>query len=254
VNFSEYIAQKQVFTTKELLEATGHPESTHVALSRAVKNGKVEKIRSGLYISQHGRFQGTQADPYRIATVLRPDAVFVFHSAIELHGFSQSVSSYVQFMTSARVSEFTFNGVTFKSMSLRANPLTQTLYAHAYDSVVATTREQTLVDCMSKISAAGGTEETLRSLSSLLYVDIDSIFLCLDQCLPSVASRVGWFLEAQQERWSVSEDVLQAIEARIPVRASYKLDPKVRAFESYSTRWRLNLPADEETLKLWMEL
>jgi len=120
MSFTEFIAQKQVFTTQELLDATGCSNSVRVALSRAVKTGKVEKVRPGLYVSQYGKFQDTQADPHRIAATLRPDAVFVFHSAIELHGLSHSASNHVQLMTSARLPEFTFKSVAFKSMPLRA--------------------------------------------------------------------------------------------------------------------------------------
>ena len=254
MNFTEFVSQKQVFTTQELLTVTGHNESSRVALSRAVKTGKVEKVRSGLYVSRLGRYQGTQADPHRIAATLRPDAVFAFHSAIELHGLSHSVSNAVQFMTGTRLPDFTFKGTTYKSIPLRQSALTQTIRARAYGSVVATTREQTLVDCLSKVSAAGGTEEVLRSFSSLPYADIDAILLGLNDYPSSVASRVGWYLEANQERWSVSKDVLRALEARIPSRVSYKLDPTLKSFESYCARWKLNLPVDSETLRSWMEM
>jgi len=253
MDFAEFVATNHVFTTQALLEAVGGSPSVSVALSRAAKSGKVVKVRTGLYVSQSGRFQGVQADPYLIAAVFRPDAVFAYHSALVLHGLAHSVSNQVMLTTGNVSPAFFYSGLEFKSLPLRPNAQTVTLYARAYGSVTATTREQTLVDCMAKIAIAGGAEEVIRSFAGLPYADADAILLCLDQYPPSVASRIGWYLEANQERWAVPREALEAIESMIPQKASYKLDPARKRFEAYSTRWRLSLPASKETISTWME-
>ena len=254
MTFMDYIAENHVFTTQGLLAAVGNHASIRVALSRATKSGKVIKVRTGLYVSQSGRYQGIKAEPYMIAHTLRADAVFVYHAALDLHGLAHSSSNTIQFMTEGSSLNFVFDEIKYKSFSPRKSIKAEILTAKAYGSIAVTTREQTFVDCMAKVGAAGGTEEVLRSFASLPYVNLNVIVECLDQYLPSVAARVGWYLEANQKRWSVPSEVLEKIELRIPQNASYKLDPGVTRFESYSSRWRVSLPAAPETLHLWMEM
>jgi len=185
--------------------------------------------------------------------VFRPDAVFIYHSALVLQGLAHSVSNRIQFMTSDVSSVFFYSGIEFSCRLSRPNAQTEVLHARAYGSITVTTREQTLVDCMAKIGMAGGAEEVVRSFAGLPYADINNILLCLDQYPPSVASRIGWYLEANQERWAVPDKILIGIESMISEKASYKLDPTYKHFDAYSTRWRLNLPASEETIESWME-
>jgi len=254
MQFADFVSQNQVFITQELLEATESSQSARVALSRAVRFGKVQKVRNGLYVSQAGKFQDAKADPYLIATTFRPDAVFAYHSALELHGLAHSVFGRVQFMTCKVAPVFSHEGIGFNSLSLRPAILTETLSARAFGSVIVTTREQTLVDCMAKVALAGGAEEVVRSFTGLPYVDISAILLCLKHYPPSVAARVGWYLEANQKRWVVPNNTLATIEGMTSSRASYKLDPTLKHFEEYSSRWRLSLPATQDVITTWMEL
>ena len=254
MQFVDFISNSQVFTTQELLETTEDSQSIRVALSRAVRSGRVQKVRTGLYVSQSGRFQGAKADPYLIATTFRPDAVFAYHSAAELHGLAHSVFSCVQFMTSKITPLFSYEGIEFNSLSQRPAILTEALSARAFGSATVTTREQTLVDCMAKVALAGGAEEVVRSFAGLPYADVDALLLCLKHYPPSVTARVGWYLEANQKRWAVPDEALVAIESMISSRASYKLDPTLKHFESYCARWRLSLPATQDVISTWMEL
>jgi predicted transcriptional regulator of viral defense system len=148
---------------------------------------------------------------------------------------------------------FHFQGETYKALASRSKALTQTLSTRAFGAVAVTTREQTLVDCMAKTGLTGGAEEVVRSFAGLPYADIEAIVFCLQAYPPSVAARVGWYLEANQERWSVPDGTLAAIEQELPVRASYKLDPTYKNFESYSARWHLSLPALADEIRDWME-
>jgi predicted transcriptional regulator of viral defense system len=254
MSFRDFLAENQVFTTHEMLNATDNSPSARVALSHAVRSGEVQKVRVGLYVSQSGRFQGSQANPYLIADTFRKDAVFVYHSALELHGLAHSSSNRIQLMTRSSFKPFSHEGITFDGLTFRSCALTEQLYARTYGTVVATTREQTLVDCFAKVVAGGGAEEIIRSFAGLPYLDIELVLSCLRQYPSSVASRVGWYLEANLNRWSVSNDVLTAIESTISPQASYKLDPASTRFEGYNSRWRLNLPASKDTIDDWMEI
>ncbi|MDR1015459.1 MAG: hypothetical protein LBL86_10875 [Coriobacteriales bacterium] len=252
--FTDYISQNQTFTTAGMLDVVGNEPSVRVALSRAVKAGRVLKVRTGLYVSQSGRFQGVKADPHLVAATLFPDATFVYHSALELHGLAHATSSLVQYMCNNPPASFSFQGVVYKGLTARPDTVAEAVTSRAFGTVKVTTREQTLVDCMARVGLAGGLEEVVRSFAGLPYADVNAIMLCLRAYPPSVAARVGWYLDGNQKRWSVADNMLAAIEQTLPARASYKLDPTYRQFEGYAARWHLNLPARAEEIRKWMEL
>jgi predicted transcriptional regulator of viral defense system len=129
---------------------------------------------------------------------------------------------------------FSFQGVTYKGMVAREDTMTEMMSSRAFGTVNVTTREQTLVDCMARVGLAGGLEEVVRSFAGLPYADIDAIMPCLKAYPPSVAARIGWYLDANQTRWSVADSMLVAIERTLPLRASYKLDPTYKHFEDYA--------------------
>ena len=251
MDFNKYIADNRAFTTFELLRAFNHSPSIPVALSRAVKAGKVTRVRQGLYVSQYGKFLGAKIDPYYLAQAFSPDAVFIYHSALKLHGIAHSIFNRVQFMTSEPGPLFFYEGLSYESFAFRDNAQRQAISGRSYASVVTTDREQTLVDCMANLKASGGAEEVIRSFAGLPYVDVDAILYCLTHYPAAVAARVGWYLELNQERWSVENRSLDTIEGWISKQASYKLDPAHSKFEAYNSRWRLNLPAPEETIRMW---
>jgi predicted transcriptional regulator of viral defense system len=254
MQFIDFISQNHVFTTTSMLETLGNTPSARVALSRAVNSGRVLKIRSGLYASQSGRFQGTNPDPHLVATTLRKDAVFVYHSALQLHGLAHSVFSHMHYMCADPPAEFCFQGTHFKGLTAIQNIATETLSSRTYQTVRVTTREQTFVDCLTRIGMSGGIEEVMRSFAGLPYADINAILLCLKYRPPSVAARCGWYLDANKERWAVSDDKLEAIERMLSQKASYKLDPVCRKSASYANKWHLNLPVSYDEMKNWMEM
>ncbi|MCL2757615.1 MAG: hypothetical protein FWD43_06010 [Coriobacteriia bacterium] len=252
MRFSDYIATTQVFTTESLLSAVGKTASVRVSLSRASSEKKVSKVRNGLYVSKTGKFTGELADPYLIAQTFKPNAVFTYHSALDLHGIAHSFSNRVQFTVTSRPLSFVYEGVWFIGY-IRADDLeTQSVASHSFGTVTVTTREQTFVDCLTNVSRAGGAEEVVRSLNGLLYVDVGLICAKVKSLSVAAISRIGWLLEMNRERWEVSSGQLEMLINLIPLTASSHLDPDIKNSAAYNARWRLNLPATEKEISTWM--
>lgn len=253
--FRRYIETHQVFTTDDVLESCGSTASMRTALSRAVADGQVSKVRNALYISNTGRFVGLRADPYRVAAAFDTDAVFSFHSALELHGLAHSLSNRVQYRSpSARLS-FTFDGTSFERYSSREDIPIDSVRADSYGEVRVTTREQTFLDCMSRMRLCGGAEEVLHSLAGLPYLNLATVVELLDRHPASVVARVGWYLEANAERLDVADAMLEGLQSKLPPKASYYLDSTSRKdAQAFSSRWKLNLPTQITELESWMEL
>ena len=253
MRFSEYIATTQVFTTASLLEAVGSQQSTLVSLSRAARDGKVLKVRKGLYVSNTGQFVSLVADPYLIAQTFRPDATFVYHSALALHGVAHSLSNRVQFMAPGKPIVFNHNCVVFQCYSPSAGKDTQSFVAKAYGTVRGTTREQTLIDCFSHVGRSGGAEEVVRSLNGFSYLDAAIVIEKAASLPKSVVSRIGWYLEHNQVRLRITDMQIATLETMLPKSSSSHLDPAVMRSEAFSSRWRLSLPAPADEINSWME-
>ncbi len=253
--FRQYLETHQVFTTFELQDVCGAGASTSTALSRAVADGRVIKVRNGLYVSNTGRFIGLKADPYRIAASFDLTAVFSFHSALELHGLAHSLSNRVQFRAKNPRLSFRFEGTAFERYPSQDDVPADTARTDSFGVVSVTTREQTFLDCMNRMRLCGGAEEVLHSLAGLPYLNLDTVEELLFAHPASVVARAGWYLEANAQRWNVSDRLLNRLEKRLATKASYYFDSSARKnAQAYSARWKLNLPAPLSEIESWMEL
>ncbi|MBK5211782.1 MAG: hypothetical protein JJE36_05675 [Coriobacteriia bacterium] len=255
MKFREYIETHHVFTSTVLTDVCGNAASVKTALSRAVADGKVFKVRNGLYVSDTGRFVGVAANPYAVAAAFAPDALFSYHSALELHGLAHSVSRRVQFCSGSSRLSFSFHGTDFERYPTRDKATTDTVRADSFGSVSVTSREQTFIDCMAHMRLCSGAEEVLHSLAGLPYLDLKILSGLLEEQPTSVVARAGWYLEANAERWSVTVDYLEALHGSLPAKASYYLDSTSRKqAQTFAARWKLNLPVSLSELESWMEL
>jgi len=106
----------------------------------------------------------------------------------------------------------------YKPQSLPAAEAVQsTTLVRRPDGVVrVTTRERTLVDCLSRMDLSGGLEEVARSLAALPYVDASNVLAYLRELRsPTVVARVGWFLEQRASEWYVSQDALDEMRSML---------------------------------------
>ncbi len=98
---------------------------------------------------------------------------------------------------------------------------TQQLRGKAFGSILTTTREQTIVDCLTYPERSGGIEEVIRSLSTFPYVDQDALMELLEGESASLKSRVGWLIDMKRDTWRTESIVIDELKSEIgtgPVR------------------------------------
>ena len=249
MKFKDYIASHQAFTTEDIYAITSR-EAAHTQLQRAVKSGEVERVRRGIYVSKTGRFTGEAPDPFLVARTVDPEAVISYHSALVAHGVAHNVGFECSFRSAKVRSPFEYGGVRYVPYNLDDNPQAQTMRSKSYGTVGVTTREQTLVDCLTYPGRVGGVEEAVRSCSAFPYLDVDALLEILGSAPAAVVARAGWLLEAKQADWGVASEKLLSLEARLGSGPS-KLDPRSRENEDWSPRWKLYLPETEEEILSW---
>ncbi|MCE5190187.1 MAG: hypothetical protein LLG08_00150 [Actinomycetia bacterium] len=243
-----YLEEHHVFSLEEFRAELGEGRTAYNLLVRATKKGSVDRVMRGVYVSRSGRFSLQEPDPYLVAATVSPDAVMVYHSALELHGLAHSPSRRVQYSTAKTTPPFTYRDFEYRryappKMSETAQqPQESTTLVRRPEGVVrVTTRERTLVDCLNRTDLAGGLEEALRSLAGLPYVDASHVLAYLRSLgTATAAARTGWFLEQRAREWYVSSDSLQEMRAMVG-KGPYYLSRSNEA-GTWVPEWRLYLP------------
>lgn len=250
MKFTEYIRTHHVFTVEDLLAAADSRAAARQQLKDAVASGSVERVRRGLYASNSGRFEGAAVDPYEVVAALDAGAVLSYHSALEAHGVAHNLGFECRFRTAAARSPFSFRGVRYVPHPPGEGAAVQGVRGRAFGSVLATTREQTLFDCLKHPEWAGGVEEAVRSLSAMPYLDAERAASLALAGGASMAARVGWLLEAKSEDWRVPGGVVGRLREASAGTVS-KLDKKAPATRGWSKGWNMRLPESAEEVASW---
>lgn len=250
MKFTEYIARHQVFTTSELMAAMDSPAAAEQQLRLAVRSGAVERARRGLIVSNSGRYEGAPVDPYDVVAAADPGAVLSYHSALEAHGVAHNVGFACQFRSDVVRRPFELRGVRYVPCGPTGGVASRPVRGGS-SRRVATTREQTVVDCLGSPARAGGAEEAVRSLTAFAYLDVDVLVDTVAALGPSMAARVGWILSEKQDDWHVVKDALDALRAMVGA-GPYRLGGKPAGPGGFSAEWRLILPEANEEVGSWI--
>ena len=252
-----YLEEHPVFTLDEFRNEMGTGHSAYNLLTRAVRRGLADRVMRGVYASRAGRFAKEEPDPYLVAAATSPHAVMVYHSALELHGLAHSPSRRVQFTTTRATPRFKYRDFEFRRYDLPrgvdpADAVKSTMLVSRPGGVVrVTTRERTLVDCVSRADLSGGPEEVFRSLAPLPDGDATNVLADLKELAsPTAVARTGWLLEQRAREWYVSQDALEEMRSMLG-KGPYYLARSNEA-GTWVPSWRLYLPENAADLERWV--
>jgi predicted transcriptional regulator of viral defense system len=247
-----FLASHSLFTREELAEALHgrRPATIDAHLARWRRQGRILRVKNGVYVrSEAGGASQPSSLPDFVALASRmaPDAVTAYHTALEAHGFAQSLFERFTFVTRTRVKPVDFLGRRFVPVRPRA-PLADhgggapwvELVDRAGLEARVTSVERTVVDVLDRPSISGGAEEVWRSLASVPAVDPEPL-LGYVRALGShtVAARVGYFLDVRGDELAVPGVTLDELESMRPRQAVY-LDRSLGG--RLISRWNLIVP------------
>ncbi len=266
ISSAEFFDSTPVFTRAEFEAArtsTVHrsPRTTDSLLRRYVADGRLLRVRSGIYAVAP---RGTDAaiapvDPYLVATKLAAEATVAYHAALQFWGKAYSVWQRFHFVTAASTRTFSFRGLEFVAvklpLSLQRLPdadLQVTEQRHAGGVVRVTSLERTLVDVLDVPANAGGWEEVWRSLEMVEFFDLDAVTsyaATLGSALTS--ARVGFFLEQHRETLMVEDKHLEQLRQQRPRQPRY-FDARRKPGKLVAS-WNLIVP-DDVFGRTWAEV
>lgn len=251
MKFTEYISTHHVFRTNELLAACDSPSSAEEQLRVAVKTGKAERIRRGLYASMVGKYQRTIPDSLEIIAAIDSDAPVCYHSALDVLGVAHEMSFQREFRTDKLRAAFEYRGLRYIPYPAEGGLRVRKVRTDVAGRINTTTKEQTLCDCLSRPDRAGGIEEVVRSVSSFAFVDCDIILEIAKTLEKTDIARIGWVLSQKATDWHVSDKMLSEM-AQLIGKGPYRFGRAKAGNEGWSPEWRLIFPEPMEEVKSWI--
>jgi predicted transcriptional regulator of viral defense system len=255
VAIKEYLDTHEAFSIGDFERTFPGSQTDRNLLSRAVKRGVVDRPRRGLYVSRSGQFARRLADPLAVAAAVADDVVFCYLTALRLHGVAHDVTRVTHFYTRHRIAGFGYAGQVFVPHRLAGREVdAESLLTASGDSYRVTTREQTVVDCLTRPALAGGPEHLLRGLGAFTYLDVPKLPKLADAAGPSTVARLGWVAQTKQAAWGMSDQQLTALAGRLGHGPYYFWSSKPPKDSHWVNRWRLYLPHPEPEMVSWLNL
>jgi predicted transcriptional regulator of viral defense system len=253
VAIQAYLDTTQVFTASDFRRAFGDSVTDHNLLARAVRRGRVERVRRGVYVSKIGQFSHRAADPLDVACAVADDAVFCYLSALLLHGLEHNLTTRTQFYTRHQIPLFDYAQQTYSPRHATGRTVeVRSIFTNSGASYRVTTKEQTLIDCLSRPALAGGPEHLLRSFSSFGRLDTDALLRIAARTTAAARARLGWVLSVKQEDWAVEDALLDRLAATLGAGPHYFWSSTPPRDHHWANRWRLYLPDSEQEMAAWL--
>ena len=165
----DFYLSQALFHTQDILNCFPSERSMQVKLKALTENGRIEKIKNGLYATVNSLTGDIFASRFEIASALFENTCVAYHSALEFHGLGNQMFSEVQVFTEKRYNPFVYNGLEYKFFSYTAKGGIMRLEQNA--EIVVTDLERTVVDCIDRIDLAGGLEELVTALNGITHLD-----------------------------------------------------------------------------------
>ncbi|MGH9316311.1 MAG: type IV toxin-antitoxin system AbiEi family antitoxin domain-containing protein [Thermoanaerobaculia bacterium] len=232
----DFLAGHPVFTRGEFLAAlrAQTPKSSQTAdshLRRYLRAGRIGRVKQGVFVAVGpGETAATSSvDFLLVVSRLAPDAVLGYHTALEAHGYAQSVYERLYFLTRRKTKPLTFRGRRFMPVAVplalqrkgMADVSTTELERRGLPCRV-TSLERTAVDVLDRPDLAGGLEEVWRSLGGIPLLDLSEVLRYVRlRARATLAAKVGLFLDQHREQFSVPANALDALRALRPRRPHY---------------------------------
>ena len=225
-----FLTSHSLFTREEfaaVLRSRGRADATVDShLARWLRQGRILRVKRGVFIrlDEPGGATGPLPDFIGLASRMAPDAAVAYHTALETHGYAQSIFERLTFVTWTKTKPTTFQGRRFIPVRPRAPVLAADRgerWIERADRVEieirVTSLERTVADVLDRPDLAGGIEEVWRSLLSLPALDLQPLeeYVTLLSSR-TLAAKVGFFLETRREELVVPTALLDRLRARIP--------------------------------------
>jgi len=250
---SDFLATHPVFSLDEATVALAPPggrSGTVQRLKHHLASGRLSLVARGIYavVPPGVTAAAFRPDPFLVAAAARRDAVFAYHSALELLGVAYSAWSLTSVYTARRrgrlvldSSEIAFYDDPLALRTSEARHLGARKVERRGKMLEVTGPERTLVEGLRRPTLAGGIEELLQSAGAFPTLDLALLReILVRHDTARLWAATGWVLEQHRRSFSVPDAFLDDLELRRPAAALY-LQRDQRGGR-LAARWNLVIP------------
>jgi len=241
MKYYEALLKLEVFNLKDAQEVVGNAENAKVLLNAYVKKGLVKRVRRDLYCAVNLENRDAPANRYLIASKINESAYLTHHSAFEVHGLSHQLSFVVYVASKSKISDFTFEGVSYKYVGKGIEE--GVTHYRLNEKVRVTDLERTVVDSLDRPDYCGGPHELNEILNICPVLDETKLLKYLEAYDKNVLyKKAGYFLERHQQTLKISDGLLQLLEKRTGRMKKYLSEEAKSGGGVLKKRWGLIVP------------
>lgn len=258
VRLNNFLESHAVFTVEELdrflfARGSGNTNTRNSILAYHRKQGRILRVRRGLYATVPWGMDATSmtVDPHLVTAKMAVDAVLAYHTALEFHGRAYSTQWRMVYVSASKSLPLTFQSREFRGAKVPQQLLSKgeamfgvTHHHRLGVDLRVTNHERTLVDVLDRPDLTGSWEEIWRSLESVEFFDLDQV-ITYTRLLENatIAAKVGFFLEQNQESLMVREAHLDALRELCPRKPHYLTRGMSRGCH-WVKDWNLMIPTE----------
>ncbi|MFP3952299.1 MAG: type IV toxin-antitoxin system AbiEi family antitoxin [Candidatus Bathyarchaeia archaeon] len=245
-----WILRRNTVTTKDILDHFNDQAGSKYIyikyLHPLLNQGKIDRVRRGLYTGIDPITGEPVADRFIVASKIRLDYYLGYHTALDFYGstYSYRSESQVCVKPGQRFREFRYRGVTYTPVytsDTRRGIQTTRYRGH---SIRVCGKERLLIECIDRPGHIGGWEQTLKSLQVLGGIRHEMIpTLLADRGSQKLIRKTGYILELLKDN--------SVFHSHLPDKVLDKLEGMVKGQPMYletgrrgplSERWQLYIP------------
>lgn len=256
-----FFNRKPVFTIsdfkswmlKEHLDVETHKK---LILNSLLKQKKLVSVRRGIYavMPEGVDTDSYKVDPYLIASMISPDSLLSFQTAMNFRGVSGLKENKFLVGSAQSGTFFGFQGNEFQSVPYskvfnltgKNHCFAETL-SHNGVEILVSKLSRAFVDVINKVNLNGGWDNVCELVKNIKDLNLDEVveysLLCGNQTL---IGKVGCILELKKEALNCSEQMLAKLRESAPCSPQYFLYDEVSRKYKYFRDWNVMVPEDAE--------
>lgn len=239
MKYYKEIAEKEVFNTEFVNGLARGKDNADKVIRNYQAKGYIKKVKHNLYATISLENGGLIPSKYEIACAINDTSFISHHSAFEFYGFYNQVFNMVNVSSLNRFHPFDFEGIEYQY--LRSNSEKQ---VDIVRGVKVTSIERTIVDSINDVDKITGTEELLKCIGLVPYVNEALILDYLKQRSSKLLyKKTGYLLSYFNKALRLSDAFFETclIEGGKVIGYFSQVDKKNLV---YNSKWRIYAYAD----------
>lgn len=233
-----------IFTLEDVMKTMAVSKwAASRAMQRWQHKGLIRLIRRNLYTTIDLATDKPSTDRFEVASRISATSYVGWHTAMEYHGLGHQMFFHVYVGSESRFKCFTYDGINFDyyAAPLPAIADAGVIVSESNPNVKLTDLERTLIDCCDRVDRAGGAEELMHCIASVVLLDEEKLSRYLAMYNKAyLYQKVGFILECIKSQASITDRMIEHCNKHGALHVKYLT--KAGDSNRYVSKWKLYVP------------